>query len=313
MVQSLVTQKTLEQIQERLRLSDSDAAQRIPPPGQRELARALRLALQGLKYFQHRSYAKALDVLPGARQVFERYGRNEQIALCLFCEGASLVNLQRWEQGAERLAQAAAHRDVLGNELFGDLLGYWGIALHNLARHNEAALRLREARDIAQRQSNTRSLAFVLGIHEAASLLVLHRSQDALEVYEQVNPPPSNASSQETQVFYQDWTRSLVEAGILALQEGRLWDMEPLAKKLANLEEEARRQGAKEVEMTLESMRGLVQQDAALLHDFDEFRLVARLSSIRDPWEAWETIGKEVSKRWPEGVSAVDAIREQRR
>jgi prevent-host-death family protein len=30
-------------------------------------------------------------------------------------------------------------------------------------------------------------------------------------------------------------------------------------------------------------------------------------------WERWKALGAEISKYWPEGVSAVDAIREQRR
>ncbi len=30
-------------------------------------------------------------------------------------------------------------------------------------------------------------------------------------------------------------------------------------------------------------------------------------------WARWDVLAKEISKHWPEGVSAVDAIREQRR
>lgn len=45
---------------------------------------------------------------------------------------------------------------------------------------------------------------------------------------------------------------------------------------------------------------------------FEEFMLGVRLMSIRDPFKGWYAVGKEISKHWPEGLSAVDAIREER-
>jgi tetratricopeptide (TPR) repeat protein len=44
----------------------------------------------------------------------------------------------------------------------------------------------------------------------------------------------------------------------------------------------------------------------------EELELMVRLLSIKDPFERWRAFTKEISKVWPEGVSAVDAIREQR-
>lgn len=44
-----------------------------------------------------------------------------------------------------------------------------------------------------------------------------------------------------------------------------------------------------------------------------EVDLAVRLQSIEDPFEGWKALSKEISKRWPKDVSAVDAIREQRR
>ena len=46
---------------------------------------------------------------------------------------------------------------------------------------------------------------------------------------------------------------------------------------------------------------------------FKEFQLSVRLLSIRDPFKGWKALSREVSKRWPKNVSAVQAIREQRR
>lgn len=44
----------------------------------------------------------------------------------------------------------------------------------------------------------------------------------------------------------------------------------------------------------------------------EELALMMRLLSIKDPFEGWRELSKEISKVWPKDVSAVDAIREQR-
>ena len=44
----------------------------------------------------------------------------------------------------------------------------------------------------------------------------------------------------------------------------------------------------------------------------EELELMVRLLSIKDPFEGWRELTKEISKVWPKGVSAVDAVREQR-
>ena len=44
----------------------------------------------------------------------------------------------------------------------------------------------------------------------------------------------------------------------------------------------------------------------------DELELMVRLLSIEDPFEGWRELTKEISKVWPKGVSALDAVREQR-
>ena len=46
--------------------------------------------------------------------------------------------------------------------------------------------------------------------------------------------------------------------------------------------------------------------------DLDELELMVRLLSIEDPFDRWREFSKEISSVWPENVSAVDAIREQR-
>lgn len=62
----------------------------------------------------------------------------------------------------------------------------------------------------------------------------------------------------------------------------------------------------------------LAQFKAALkkkkeLKAFEELEVFINLMKIKDPFEGWRAIGKEVSKRWPKGHSVKQAVREMRR
>ena len=45
---------------------------------------------------------------------------------------------------------------------------------------------------------------------------------------------------------------------------------------------------------------------------FEGLRIMIELGDIQDPFEGWKALAVEISKVWPEGVSAVEAVREQR-
>lgn len=49
-----------------------------------------------------------------------------------------------------------------------------------------------------------------------------------------------------------------------------------------------------------------------LREGLEELELMVRLLSIKDPFEGWRALTKELTKVWPTGVSSVDAVREQR-
>jgi len=70
---------------------------------------------------------------------------------------------------------------------------------------------------------------------------------------------------------------------------------------------------------TAEDLLGAVPSLAAaspvpeeLQEALEELDLMVRLLSIKDPFEGWRALTKELTKVWPTGVSAVDAVREQR-
>lgn len=45
----------------------------------------------------------------------------------------------------------------------------------------------------------------------------------------------------------------------------------------------------------------------------DEFEVMLTLLSIEDPLERWKALGKKISEKWPKGLSAVEAIRKERK
>jgi tetratricopeptide (TPR) repeat protein len=52
--------------------------------------------------------------------------------------------------------------------------------------------------------------------------------------------------------------------------------------------------------------------EAELRDALEELEVAIRLLSIKDPFQGLRAMSKELSKYWPEGLSAVDAIQEQR-
>jgi tetratricopeptide (TPR) repeat protein len=83
--------------------------------------------------------------------------------------------------------------------------------------------------------------------------------------------------------------------------------------------------GVEEYLAVLDKARAENLEDAATVHlkaeepasdelqeVIEEWELAVRLLAIKDPFEGWRALAKEISKDWPKGVSAVDAIREQR-
>ena len=67
-----------------------------------------------------------------------------------------------------------------------------------------------------------------------------------------------------------------------------------------------------ELELVLGKLAAAQPVTPQLEAGLEELELMVRLLSIKDPFEGWRELAKEITKVWPEGVSAVDAIREQR-
>jgi hypothetical protein len=78
------------------------------------------------------------------------------------------------------------------------------------------------------------------------------------------------------------------------------------------VQERARDEGIEGAEVKV----ALAEDSESVLQELrdaiEEWELAVRLLSIKDPFEGWRALTKEISKVWPKDASAVDAIREQR-
>ena len=101
--------------------------------------------------------------------------------------------------------------------------------------------------------------------------------------------------------------------GLCALTQRSLQDLDIAIKAFLKWRDRARRdkQTAAFKQAVQEFKEGLASETEK--ERFDEFMVGARLGAIKDPFKRWVAVGKEISKHWPNGVSAVDVIREQRR
>jgi len=104
---------------------------------------------------------------------------------------------------------------------------------------------------------------------------------------------------------------ALQKLGLESISSGDMKGAEERALQLVKLKSEAAKDGMAEVvnEAVLEFKGGLSKKELKL---FDEFEVMFTFLAIEDPFERWRFLKREIGKRWPKGVSAVEAIREQR-
>lgn len=125
-------------------------------------------------------------------------------------------------------------------------------------------------------------------------------------------------SSNLDAVSYKAWASSIVTVGISALIGQNVSAFEAAGLAYIEVLEKAEEEGAgPEVEDTLKRIKWFLQQKKRngrqALAAFEELEIFINLMKIKDPAEGWRALGKVISKSWPKGLSAVQAIREQRR
>lgn len=105
------------------------------------------------------------------------------------------------------------------------------------------------------------------------------------------------------------WSTGALLRGLFGILEQDVSEAQKGVEEYINVSSKARAEGLEASVMPLEVEKPVPTN----LNDaMEELKLMVRLLSIEDPFDGWRELSKEVSKVWPEGLSAVDAIREQR-
>ena len=143
----------------------------------------------------------------------------------------------------------------------------------------------------------------------------LRRYADARKEYQkayEVNKPESSLHV----ILYKAWTASTLSSGVIALLNEDITAFEEAGLEYIAVLEKAERDDAGEVvESILAQYKEQLQKknQRKALKAFEELEIFIKLMKIKDPFEGWRALGKEMSKVWPEGLSAVEAVREMRR
>jgi tetratricopeptide (TPR) repeat protein len=218
--------------------------------------------------------------------------------------GVVLVQLGRHQEALETFQRAIRLRPH-----FPEAHNNQGVVLWQLGRYQEALEAFENAIEYKAIQLGPDDPT----AHHNRGLILgrLGRHQEALEALEDAYPL-RRTSSQVGQRIY--WAGAYISLlfGLSALKRRWLPDLEAATKAFIKWRARARRdkQLAAFKQAVEEFKKGLSEEAA---ESFGEFMLGVRLGSMKDPFKRWVAVGKEISKHWPKGVSAVDAIREQRR
>ena len=217
-----------------------------------------------------------------------------------------------WSIYADTLYQAGQHEEALDaleraiqlRPDFPEAHYNRGMALKQLGRYQEALEALERAIQLRPDFSEAH-------YYRGAALGRLGRHQEALEAFEHVYPLRRELSDLGSNLYLGAAFVSLL-FGLSALERRWLPDLEAATKAFIKWRARARRdkQTAAFNQAVKQFKEALPEEDK---DTFEEFMLGVRLASIRDPFRRWEALGKEISKDWPKDVSAVQAIREQRR
>ena len=105
------------------------------------------------------------------------------------------------------------------------------------------------------------------------------------------------------------WSTSALLRGLYGILEQNITEAQKGVEEYISILNQAKDEGLQTAVLKL-AVEEPVEQD--LRDALEELDLMVRLLSIRDPFARWRELGRELSKVWPDGVSAVDAIREQR-
>ena len=147
---------------------------------------------------------------------------------------------------------------------------------------------------------------------KGSALMELNRADEAFQHFEKAYSLRENFGSQKEgylRDLFQGWSISARLRGLIGILNNDSSELQKGVGAYLEVLGNSRKEGIPGSMGVLEAGESASEE---LKDALEELELAIRLLSIKDPFEGWRALAKEISKVWPEGVSAVDAIREQR-
>jgi tetratricopeptide (TPR) repeat protein len=147
---------------------------------------------------------------------------------------------------------------------------------------------------------------------KGTALLQMERVDEALQAFQKAYSLRENFGPQQQEYLkdlFQGWSTSALLRGLLGILHHDSRELQKGVEAYLEVFENSRKEGLSGAVGMLEAQEPVSEELKAAL---EELELAIKLLSIKDPFEGWRALTKEISKVWPKDASAVDAIREQR-
>ena len=164
------------------------------------------------------------------------------------------------------------------------------------------------------------------------ALLQMNRIDEAIQAFQKAYSLRDNFGPQKQEYLkdlFRVWGAVTFFLGLDAVLEQDPRELQQRVEEFVEILEKAKQEGQEQAmgklvfrepvtgepsEVTVMGNAWIIpaQETEQLKEALEELEVAVRLTSIKDPFERFRELSKEISKVWPEGVSAVDAIREQR-
>ena len=147
---------------------------------------------------------------------------------------------------------------------------------------------------------------------KGTALLQMERLDEAFRSFEKAFSLRDDFGPQKQEYLkdlIEGWSTAALIRGLYGILEQNVTEAQKGVEEYIALLDRAREENLEALVVNLAFEEPVSQN---LKDALEELALMVRLLSIKDPFEGWRELGREISKVWPEGLSAVDAVREQR-
>jgi tetratricopeptide (TPR) repeat protein len=147
---------------------------------------------------------------------------------------------------------------------------------------------------------------------KGAALLELDRPDEAFQAFQQAYLLREKIGPQKQgylKDLLQGWSTAASLRGVFGILQQDARELQKGVEEYLGVLDKARAENLRDAATVYLKAKEPASDE---LHEvIEEWELAVRLLSIKDPFDRMRALVKEVSKVWPKGVSAVDAVREQ--